>query len=178
MGEIAIPLMVASTVLQGSQQVRAGEAALAQGKAVQQARAAEAAQLEQQAGTKRALSQREAIAERKKEALVQSAIQARAAASGGGAADPGIVDLAEDIAGEGEYRFRSAMFSGEEAGRGMEYGAVLRRFEGDDAYRAGQIARKSGNMAALSTIIGGGANYALYEKYGSGSRRPTLPPST
>lgn len=166
MAQLATPLMVASTVLSAQGSLNAGKAAKKQAEAVAMGKEAEAAQLVQKAGQERALSQRRADIERKRERLVQSSLQARAAASGAGAADPGVVDLAEDIAAEGDFRTRMALHQGEETGRGLEYGGELRRYEAEDALRAGRIAKSAYNMQAVTTLLSGGANYGLYQKYG------------
>jgi hypothetical protein len=117
----------------------------------------EAAQLEQRAGQLRAASQRSARDERRRAALLSSALQARA---GGGASDPTIVKLAADIAGEGEYRAMSALYHGEDQAVGDEMSAASRRYAGADAARAGRI-------GASASILEGG--YSMYKKYGGGT---------
>lgn len=69
------------------------------------------------AGRSRAIGQRQAIEERRQARLVESALQARA---GGGGADPTVVKLASDIAGEGEYRALAALYEGESGALSLE----------------------------------------------------------
>jgi hypothetical protein len=138
-----------STVLQGVSQYEQGRAAKA-GQDFQ------AGQLEQRAGQLRAAGQRSAIEERRRAAIVGSALQARA---GGGGSDPTIVRLAQDIAGEGEYRALTALYHGEDQAVGDEMQAGSKRYQGADAMRAGGI-------NASAALLAGG--YSLYEKYGGG----------
>ena len=117
----------------------------------------EARQLDTKAGLERASSQREAMEERRKARLLQSRGQAVAAASGGGADDPTIVNLMADIAGEGEYRSLTALYEGNERAFGLEAEAKARRKEAKNAKIAGYI-------DAGSTLIGAGSSMA--QRYG------------
>lgn len=147
MGQLAWPLMVASTVLQG---VGAHE----EGKGQQRALNYQAAQLNQQAGQTRASAQREAIEQRRQAALANSRLQALA---GGGGTDAGVVNIASNIAGEGEYRALASLYEGEERAIGMDMAATGKRFEGKQAKRAG-------NMKAISSLLSNGSSLAY--KYG------------
>lgn len=141
--------MLASTVLTTVGQIQQGQGA-------NEAAQYQAAQLEQNAGQARASAQRDAIEERRQAALANSRLQALA---GGGGLDPTIVHLAQNIAGEGEYRALTALYGGEERARGMETSASARRFEGEQAQRASYF-------KAAGTIFG--ASPGLYERYGKG----------
>lgn len=101
-----------------------------------------------QAMEQRAAAQRSALDQRKKTALVQSRLQADAAASGGGATDPTILKLGSDIAGQGEYNALSEIYSGESRATGLENQGALDRYSG--AARASSLQSRS-----FSTILGG-----------------------
>lgn len=147
-------------------QMQAGQAAKAQGKAQQQATDYQAQQAVVQAGQERAAAQRRAIAQRRATDRVQSNLQARAAASGGGALDPSVIDISGDIAQEGEYRALSALYEGEDRARGLENSASLRRYEGSASRAAGNTAADIYGTRALGTALSGAST--LFAKYGGG----------
>lgn len=115
-----------------------------------------AAQMNQQAGQDRASAQRDAIEQQRQATLAQSRLRAVA---GGGAGDPTVVKLSEDIAGEGEYRALTSLYNGEERARGLEMAAAGKQLEGSQAVTASYL--KAG-----SSILGKGPS--LHEKYGLG----------
>lgn len=120
----------------------------------------EARQLDAQAGTERASSQRAAMEERRQARLAQSRGLALAAASGGGADDPTVMNLLADLEGEGEYRALTSLYEGEEQGRSLEAQADARRKEAKNAKRAGW-------MQGIGTILGAGTSMA--DRYGGGN---------
>jgi hypothetical protein len=124
-----------------------------QKKAAQGDAAFEAQQLEQAAGRDRATGQRRAEEERRQARLVQSALQARA---GGGGLDPTVMNLAADIAGEGEYRALAALYEGEESARGKEESAAAAR-------RTGRARGRAMDYASASTLLSTGSS--IYSKY-------------
>lgn len=136
--------------------------ALQQGSAQKKAANYQAAQLEQQAGQERASAQRGAIEQRKRATLASSRVKSLSAASGGGVLDPSIVDITGDIGTQGEYNALSALYAGEERGRGLEMGASAKRFEGAEAKRASYY-------TAAGTLFNGLSNQAyrssLMDKY-------------
>ncbi len=164
--EAAPYLLVGSSVLSAANQYGAGKSAVAEGQAIKAAKEAEAAQMLVNAGQARATSQRKAMGEQKRTKYVQSALQARAAASGGGALDPTIMDITGDIAAEGDYRRRAALYEGDDATRVYNNAAALKRWEGDQAVRAGQIKRNSANTSAAGTLLGGFAQATAFGKWG------------
>ncbi|WP_016745739.1 hypothetical protein [Rhizorhabdus wittichii] len=127
------------------------------GIAANKAAKAEARQMETQAGLERATSQREAMEERRQARLLNSRALAVAAASGGGADDPSVVNLMADIDGEGAYRALTALYEGETEARGLEAQAKARRKEGKNAKIAGFI-------NAGASLLGAGSS--LKERYG------------
>lgn len=115
-----------------------------------------ASQLEQRAGQTRAAGQREAAEQRRQTRLAQSRLQALA---GGGGSDPTVVNLAADIAGEGELRALTSLYGAEERATGDETQAGATR-------QMGKNARKAGYINAVSSVLSGGSS--MYEKYGFG----------
>jgi hypothetical protein len=95
--------------------------------------------------------------ERRRARLAESRALAVAGASGAGASDPTVLDIMGGIAEEGEYRALNALYTGEDRARGMEGNAAARRFEADQARRAGRA-------EARSTLLGGG--YSLLQRFG------------
>lgn len=155
--------MAVGTLLQASGQARAGRAAAEQGLAQQAGAEYEAAAMQVRAGQERASAQRAMIEERRKGRIIQSNLQARAAASGAGALDPTVADISGDLAAETEYRALTAMYQGEDAAQGLETSARLRRFEGGQYAKAGKVQQRSSNYAAFGTLLTGGGS--LYDKY-------------
>ncbi len=117
----------------------------------------QAQQLETAAGQERAAAQRAAEEQRRQARLAGSRLQAVA---GGAGSDPTVMNLAADIAGEGEYRALTALFEGESRARGMEGQARAARYEGKQA-------RTAGMMKAATTVFSAGSN-SMLEKYGGG----------
>lgn len=117
----------------------------------------EARQLEGQAVVERATSQRQAMEERRQARLLQSRSLAVAAASGGGADDPTVVNIMSDLEGEGEYRALTALYEGETEAQGLEAQARARRKEGKNAKIAGFINAGASLLDAGST---------MYDRYG------------
>lgn len=117
----------------------------------------EAAQLEAGAGRERASSHRAAMEEKRQARLAASRGLALAAASGGGADDPTVVNLLAGIEGEGEYRALSALYEGDQTALGMEAEAAARR-------RGAKSTKKAGLVKAAGTILSSGAS--MYDRYG------------
>lgn len=124
-----------------------------QGKAMERAAKFEADQLDQNAKQARAASQRDAMEQRRRAEFAQSRALAVAAASGAGALDPTVVDLIGDLGAEGDLNARTALYAGEERGKGMEAQASARRYEGSQA-------RRAANMKAFSTILSSAGSMA------------------
>jgi len=119
----------------------------------------EASQMDVNAGQQRAMAQRQAIEDRRAATLANSKLQAAAAAGGGSASDAGTVDLSQDIYAQGEYNALTSLYNGEEKARDLEGGASLKRYQGKEA-------RKAGDIAALSSVLSGVGSMGL--KYGGG----------
>lgn len=161
--------MIGASALSAYNQYGAGKAAAAEGRAIQAGKESEAQQMLVNAGQARATSQRKALGQKKQTSRIQSALQARAAASGGGALDPTVMDLVGDIAQEGDYRRRVALYEGDDATRTYQSAANLRRWEGEQAVRAGEIKRRSANMSAGATLLSGIGAATAFSKWGEPS---------
>lgn len=158
---------VAGGALSAAGTLMGGNAAAAAGKSQQQAGYFKAAQEEQAAQESRAAAQRVALDKGRQSRLLQSTLQARAAASGGGADDPGIINLAEGIAGRGEYESLLEMYKGENRGRGLEDQAIGSRLTADAAKAEGDAKKSASFLSAAGTIIGsGGSAYKTYKGFG------------
>lgn len=117
----------------------------------------EARQLEGQAIVERATSQRDAMEQRRQARLLTSRALAVAAASGGGADDPTVVNIMSDLEGEGEYRALTALYEGETEAQGLEAQARARRKEGKNAKIAGFI-------NAGASLLDGGSS--MFDRFG------------
>lgn len=150
MAALAVPAMIAGTVLSAG-------ATLAGGQAAEDAGKYQAAQYRRNASNARGSAQRAAIEERRNATLAESRARAVAAASGASASDKTSTDIMAGIAEEGEYRALSALYEGEEAARGMQDAAAAAEYEGEAAKRASRI-------GAAGTILSSGSS--LLGKYG------------
>ena len=101
----------------------------------------------------RGIGQRAAAGERKRAALVSSAIQARA---GGGGLDPTVVGLEREVAAEGEYRALTALYNSEGDAKALEAAA-------DAGMRTSRARSKAYNLQTAGTVLqGAGTMYGRY----------------
>ncbi len=117
----------------------------------------QAKQLEAKANEERAASQRVAEEKRRKANQAMSRANALAAASGGGATDPTVVNIMAGIAEEGEWGAQTAQYMGEERARTSEMAATSTRMSGRNALTAG--------FTGGSATILGGIGESLLKKY-------------
>lgn len=150
-----------------------GEAASAYGSSQRTRAEFEATQLEQQAGQAVAVGQRENLEVQRLAKLTESRALALAAASGGGASAPTVVNLIGDIAKRGAYHGAVALYNGEEKARQLTLAAASKRYEGQIAEEAGQAGElvaasesKAYGMGAGAALLSGAGS--LYEKYSRG----------
>ena len=158
-------LTVAGGALSAGGTLIGGAASAAAGESAQKANYFKATQEEMAAQESRAASQRASLDKQRETGLLQSKLQARAAASGGGASDPGVLDLAGDIAGRGEYESLLEMYKGENRARGLEDAAMGSRMTGDAALAEGKAKQSASYLSAAGTIVGSaGSAYRTYNK--------------
>ena len=156
---------VAGGALSAAGTLMGGNAAAQAGQSQKDAQYFKAAQEEQAAQESRAAAQRGSLDKARESRLLLSKLQANAAASGGGASDPTVLDLAGGIAGRGEYESLMEMYKGENRARGLEDQAIGSRLSGDAAKAEGEAKRNASYMSAAGTIIGtGGSAYRTYNR--------------
>jgi hypothetical protein len=166
MAQLAVAaLMMAGTAVSAASTIAGGNAAAQVGSMTQQAMEFRAKGNEQAAQESRAASQRTAFDKRHEATLVGSRLQAVAAASGGGATDPSVLKLGEDIAGEGEYGALLESYKGENRARGLLDQAAADRFSGEMAMFEGRSKRSASRLSAFGSILSGaGSAWGTYNK--------------
>lgn len=126
-------------------------------------------QLRANAGTAQAAAQREAISVDQRAQMVMSRALAVAAASGGGASDPSVVNTIARIASEGAYRKQLALYEGNAAAETMRLRANVAEMEGEQRQYAEGVAGVSQFLGAGTSLLRSAAkSMSLYEKYGAG----------
>jgi hypothetical protein len=156
---------VASGALTAAGTLMGGSAAASAGQSQKDASYFKAAEEDQAAQESRAAAQRSALDKDRQATLLQSTLQARAAASGGGATDPTVVGLGQDIAGRGEYQSLMDMYTGENRARGIEDQATGSRMTGDAQLAEGKAKQNASYLSAAGTLIGSaGSAYKTYNK--------------
>ena len=116
------------------------------------------------AGQQIAAAQRDAMEQRRQSTLIQSRALALAAASGGGAIDPSVVNIISGVAGEGAYRAGVALYQGEERARAMRMTATALDYDGELA-KAGASERADAFERSGTASLAKGA-MSLFSKYG------------
>lgn len=119
---------------------------VAEGAAIREANYKQAAQLRYNAGQTEAMGQRQGSEELRKAALLQSRILAVAGASGAGAVDPTVLDLAAGVSAEGTLNAATRRYNAAAEAKGMREQAEATQTSGDTAYTAGR-------WRAASTIL-------------------------
>jgi hypothetical protein len=124
----------------------------------------EADQALQEAGQSVAVAQRGAFAIDRQTQLLQSRALALAAASGGGASDPTVMNIIGNLGGEGSYRKAQALYEGEAQARAL-------RLKATSDIVSGEIGAQASLAEGRSTMITGSASAfksasSLYAKYG------------
>ena len=113
------------------------------GQARNEAAQLEADVLDRQAIQTRAAAQRDMFDVQRAARLAESRAVALAAASGGGASAPTVLNIVGNIAKEGAYNAARAMYAGEEQARLMQIQAIEKR-------KLGQFDMTAGNLAGLA----------------------------
>lgn len=110
----------------------------------------EATGLRRQANSAAGTGQRRAASIRRSANMTKGRAMAVAAASGGGAADASVLASLADIETEGLYAEQVAMYEGEEAAIGL-------RDRANAIVYQGRLARKAGDIAAVTTVLSAGS---------------------
>lgn len=153
--------------------IQAG-AAVGGGISAKRAADLEAQQLEVAGGQAQAAAQRQAHEELRKGRLLQSRALAVAAASGGGASDPTVLDIIGDIAAEGEYRSELALYEGADRAHAFNVKGEASRAEGRARRNAGYVQAASSvanyygkqEVGKSKTLMASGTS--MFDKYGRG----------
>lgn len=139
--------------------VVAAAGTIAAGKAQKESAYYQAQQYELKSKEEAAAGQREAMEAERNKQLVLSKQQSLAAASGLGATDPTIVELAGETAKRGTYQAQMLRYGGEERATGLRAQAVASRMSGDAALAGAQA-------SAAGSIIGGFGS--MFSNFGGG----------
>lgn len=167
MAQLAIPLLIGSTLLQVGAQEQAGQNALVNSNIVANQYDTNARLAKINAGQQDAVGIAKAQENLRQNKYLQSKILAMAAAGGGSAAtNKNVADLISNTAAEGEYAALNSIYEGNSRGDqlrneaiGLYNKAAITRFEGKQA-------KKAADINAFSTILGGAAKgTAFYSKY-------------
>jgi len=115
----------------------------------------EAQQLEQNAGQAMSAAQRTAFETGRAGEYTQSRALAVAAASGGGASDPSVMNTIANLAGETAYRKSIDLYQGEERARQLKLSAAATRYSGQIGADVILDQGKAAETQALSGIASG-----------------------
>lgn len=141
----------------------------------------EAQQLEQNAGQSIAAAQRQAFETQRVGTYTESRARALAAASGGGATDPTVINTIATLAGETAYRKSLDLYQGEERARQLRLAAQATRMTGDIGAAAslaqGQAAVIQAGSGIASDLARGyrptssplDSGPSMYTRYGYGA---------
>lgn len=138
---VSIGLMAAETMMSASGDRAAGEASRVSAYH-------DAEQMDRNAKAVIARGTRDAYEERQAGDILTSNARAQMAAGGGSASDEGAVELLADIKTKTGYNSLAALFDSESEAQGIEYGAEVRRYEGD-------LANQRAKQKSLTTILSG-----------------------
>lgn len=165
-GTAAPEASIGGTLLQALGQEMQGASHLQQGQDQQQADEFQAAQLRQNAGQAMAGAERSSIDVQRQVNLISSRALAVAAANGGGASNPTVINNMARIAGEGAYRQSLALYGGTEQAQHDNLQAAGEEFSGQMAVDNAKSIYDASQVATAATLMKGGAS--LFSKYGSG----------
>lgn len=129
----------------------------------------EAKQMQVKGLQDQATAERVALNDKRQADILGSKVQADAAASGGGALDPSVVNIQSNIAGEGEYRALTALYQGDESAAGLTDEANAKMFQGSQTSKAANISAAGTFLQSSASAAAGG----LAGKYGGGGSAPT-----
>lgn len=139
------------------------------GQQAQQASEFQAAQLRQNAGQAQASAQHQAYDVDRQAQYTASSALATAAASGGGASDPTVVNLIARNAGEFAYRKSVALYQGDDKARLLNLQADAKEFEGSNTAANSNMVGMSQMFAAGTSLLKGSArDSSLLQRFGGG----------
>ena len=147
------------------------------GQQAQQSAEFQAAQLRQNAGQAQASAQHAAYDVDRQAQYTASTALATAAASGGGASDPTVVNLIARNAGEFAYRKAVDLYQGDDKARLMNLQADAKEFEGANTKANSDMVGASQMFSAATSILKGSArDSSLLQRFGGGGPNSNLNP--
>lgn len=130
----------------------------------------QAAQLRQEAGNAAASGQRSAADVQLQSQYIASRALAVAAASGGGASDPSVVNLMAKNAQVGAYKQSVALYQGADRSRALNLQASAKEYTGKEiAFNSEQVAAGQLFRAGTTLMARDASNSSLFKKYGAGA---------
>jgi hypothetical protein len=159
----------AGTVTQAAGEMMGGISHIEFGIQSRQAAEFQAAQLRLNASNAAASGQRQAADVDLQSKYIASAALATAAASGGGASDPGVVTLMARNAAEGAYKRSVALYEGEDRAKALNLSADAKEFEGKNVLANSVAVGASQFVGAGTTLLRGAAkDRSLFQRFGGG----------
>jgi hypothetical protein len=128
----------------------------------------EAAQLRDRAGSAAATGQRDAAEEMRRTRYAQSRALALAAASGGGASDPTVINIIAGIAKEGAYRKEVDLYQGEDRARLLRMQAQAREIEGASRQKSAYGDAFGSDMGVATSLLNGFSKDSMLSRFGAG----------
>lgn len=171
---IPLAMSVGGSILGAMGASEASDASIVMGQRQREAAQFKAQQLRSHALQTVAASQRAGDTEERQARLLQSRALAVAAASGGGASDPTVMNLISGIAGEGSYRRAIRLYEGEDRARTLRMQADAAVYEGDLAVEGAASQSQAYQTQGMSSLFKGGSSIvgsSLFQKYASGGAR-------
>jgi hypothetical protein len=133
-----------------------------QGTDAQGSKQYQADQMRQNGGQAQASAQRTAADIDQQTKMVVSRSLAVAAASGGGASDPTVINLIAQNTAAGAYRKAVALYNGDETNRADQMKADSLEYEGKTAKNGGLLSAGTSLLAGVSKAA------SLYQRFGGG----------
>ncbi len=171
----------AAGTIAGANQAAAGEEYAA--KSQQANLEYQAKQLEMKGKEEQAAAQHEVFQQRREKEQVQSALQARGAASGFDATDATSLQIGSEIEKYGTLQEMMASYGGQSRRAGLDAQAAGNRAQGDaivqGASYSAEATRTAGYASGFSSIAGGIGSFAQWagNKYGTSFTAPTASPA-
>lgn len=140
----------------------------------QRANQFQATQLRQEANSVQGAAQRDAFNVQRQTDLVTSRALAVAAASGGGASDPTVVNIIARDAGQGAYEKAVALYGGADKARYLQEQASAKEFQGrEELINSGEVALGQGASGVASILRSQARGSSLYSRF-AGNGPPTM----
>lgn len=157
------------SLLQAYGQTVSGESHLQAAQQQQMADEFQAAQLRIAGGQAQAAAQRNAVDTQRQTSYITSQAIATAAARGGGASDPSVVNTIAKISGESAYRQALDIYGGNQQAQVDELQAQGKELSGQMQVQQGQQLNDAAKVSSVATLMKGSASMgSLYQRFGGG----------